>query len=426
MFELLTTLFVCRRLILSIVAHGNTYITPWLLQQLNSYYLTHGVQLIDYIDIHYYPNVPTDESTQANQKQFTDQVRSFYDPTYPDPGWIGATGCSTGCNGPYVWLIPRFQQWIAQYAPNLSIQLAISEYSFSTNSDSLWSSTLANAEVMAVMGVQKVAYASRWESPAAGSVAENAYKLYLNYDGNKSRVMGSSVSTVSSTAPLLTAYSVYNSTTQTMFVLLFNLDFSADNAVSVNISSAKLTGTASSVSASVWRMSLASPTLSSQNSVTVAVSGGGSHLTLSGYSVPARSATLLVMKGVSSAPTPAAISYLIATSSQSFASSPSATSSDSLNTPSISTPTSTSSSPPLPSSSYSVSTTSSSASITQSSSTTSYSTASVAATGSSGAVVLNTATTAGGQLTNSNGGSSIVSSVWALICLCVVLLVASV
>jgi len=219
---------------------------------------------------------------------------------------------------------------------------------------------------------------------------------------------------------------VYNSTTQTMFVLLFNLDFSADNAVSVNISSAKLTGTASSVSASVWRMSLASPTLSSQNSVTVAVSGGGSHLTLSGYSVPARSATLLVMKGVSSAPTPAAISYLIATSSQSFASSPSATSSDSLNTPSTSTPTSTSSSPPLPSSSYSVSTTSSSASITQSSSTTSYSTASVAATGSSGAVVLNTATTTGGQLTNSNGGSSIVSSVWALICLCVVLLVASV
>ena len=295
------------------------YITPWLLQKMNEYYLSHGVQLLDALDIHYYPNVPSDESSQANQAQFTDQVRSFYDPTYPDPGWIGPTGCGSGCNGPYVWLIPRFQQWIAQYAPNLTLPVAISEYSFGP--DDLFSAALANAELLAVMGVHRVAYASRWVSPTAGTNAETAFKLYLNYDGEGSKIAGSSVPTSSSTAYSLTAYAVYNASTQSMFVLLFNLAFSSDSDVSLTVSSASLAGAAASVTAAVWQMSAASTALTAQAPVSLAANGASGQLSLSGYAVPARSATLLVIKGVTQSSAPAAAPSPFSSSSSSSSSS---------------------------------------------------------------------------------------------------------
>ena len=386
-------------------AHDNMFITPWLLQKMNDYYLATGVQLLQYLDIHYYPNVPSDESTQANQQQFTDQVRSFYDPTYPDPGWIGAAGCGASCNGPYVHLIPRFQQWIAQYAPNLTLSLAISEYSFGT--DSMFSPMLANAEVLAVMGAHNVAYSSRWTSPTDGSLAENAFRLYLNYDGSGGQVMGDSVPTSSSTATAfsLTAYSVYNSTSRTLFLLLFNLAFAADSAVSVTISSASLASGAASLTASVWQMSAASTALTQQTGVTV-TSGGSAGLSLSGYSVPARSATLLVMSGVTQAGPTASSSSSSAPSSRSSSSSSSSPSSPSTASSASSVPLS-----PLTSVSSS---SASSASVATSPSTPSSSPATTAPPSS----------TASTQTATNGAAISMAKSVWTLMSLALTVCVA--
>jgi hypothetical protein len=348
--------------------------------------------------------VPGDESTQANQAQFTDQVRSFYDPTYPDPGWIGASGCDTNCNGPYVWLLPRFQQWIDMYAPDLTIQLALSEYAF--GDDSQFSPTLANAEVLAVMGVHKVAYSSRWTSPTEGSVAENAFKLYLNYDGSGSKVVGSSVPTTSSTPNSLNAYSVYDATTQSMYVLLFNVAFTADSAVSVAISSASLAGGAASVSASVWQMSAASTTLTAQASVTVA-NGGSSGLSLSGYTVPARSATLLVMKGVTQTAPPSPSSSSSSSSSSTTSSSSSAASA------SHSSSTSTASSLSASSSSSSVPSSLSSSSPTAAAATTPSSSAASVSSG----VAPSPSSTGSSQTSTNSATASTVSSAWTVMSL---------
>ena len=40
---------------------------PWFLQQLEQYYAATGVQLVDVLDNHYYPNLPSDSSTPANR-----------------------------------------------------------------------------------------------------------------------------------------------------------------------------------------------------------------------------------------------------------------------------------------------------------------------------------------------------------------------
>ena len=389
------------------------YITPWLLSKLNTYYLEHGVQLLDALDIHYYPNVKSDESTQANQQQFTDQVRSFWDPTYPDPGWIGSSGCGTGCNGPYVNLIPRFQQWIAQYAPNLTLPLAISEFAFH-NSDAEYSPTLANAEVLAVMGVHGVLYSSRWTSPTVGSVAEGAYKMYLNYDGAGGKVTGDSVPTSSSTTNALNAYSVYNASSQTMFVLLFNLAFTADNAVSVNINHASVAGSAWTVTASAWQMSAASTSWTAQSSTnfTAAASNG---LNLAGYAVPARSATLLVLPGV--VQTTSSPSSASSSSSSSSPSSSSSTSSLSVQTTSSSsaasaaaTSASHSSSPtPSPSSSAASATVSSTA-LTSAASSVSAPTSAPTAASSSGPVASSAPSTSSSPSASSAASSASASS----------------
>ena len=36
-------------------AHGNTAFVPWYLQQMKAYEQAHGVRILDYLDLHYYP-----------------------------------------------------------------------------------------------------------------------------------------------------------------------------------------------------------------------------------------------------------------------------------------------------------------------------------------------------------------------------------
>ena len=270
------------------------------------------MQLLDYFDVHYYANLPPDDSTQSNSQELTDEVQSFYNASYVDPGWIGngPNACGVYCNGPYVDLIPRFQSWIAQYAPNLTLPLAISEYSFvpgtSSSGDALFSPALANAEVLSVFAVYQIAYAARWVSPTAGSVAETAFRLYLNYDGNGAKVTGDSVSTSSSTAPTLTSYTVHNASSGTLYLLLFNKAFSADSSVSVTVQAAALSSGAASASGSVWQFSVGSQTLTAQAAVSLSASAATAELSLNGFTAPARSATLIVVSGVQQAASGAA------------------------------------------------------------------------------------------------------------------------
>ena len=76
--------------------------------------------------------------------------------------------------------------------------------------------------------------ATIWTTPASGSPGENAYKLFLNYDGAKSNLFGDSVSATTSDVTAVPAYAIYNQTSNKLFVLLFNKDANA-RAVSVSV-----------------------------------------------------------------------------------------------------------------------------------------------------------------------------------------------
>jgi len=192
---------------------------PWFLQQLERYYQATGIQLIDVLDNHYYPNLPADSSTPANRAEFFGEVRSWWDPTYLDPSWIGQ--CGVRCGGPSVMVLPRFHAWMRQYAPSLSIELAISEYAFGFD-DSDETAAAATAESIAVLGLFNTTWGLRWISPAPGTAAEQVWKLWHNWDGQGSSLYGDFALTHSSRADNVTAYTIYNSDAKQLYVLLFS------------------------------------------------------------------------------------------------------------------------------------------------------------------------------------------------------------
>jgi len=151
-------------------AHGDLPLLAWYLQQLAAYEATNHKRLIDCLDLHYY--------SQSNQP-LTD-MRSLWDPTYPDPSWIN------GFLGEPVRLLPRIQEWIQTYYPGTRI--CITEHNQYLNRESEPDSALANAEMLGIFGKYGVRLANYWtntlDKNGKPQVAYEAFRLFRNYDGN--------------------------------------------------------------------------------------------------------------------------------------------------------------------------------------------------------------------------------------------------
>ncbi|HYG61509.1 MAG TPA: glycoside hydrolase family 44 protein [Thermoanaerobaculia bacterium] len=194
-------------------AHGNVPFLPWYLQQVRAYELAHGVRLVDYLDIHYYPQgtniaLSSDESATTAARRLR-SLKGLYDPSYIDESWIGQP----------VRLIPRMKEWVASYLPGA--KLAITEYNW--GNDGGVTSALAQAEALAIFGREGVDLATRWVAPAADTPVEDAFRLYLDYDGAGGKVEGDSVRAVSSNVDAVGAYAVRGAGTR-VYLLLFNKD----------------------------------------------------------------------------------------------------------------------------------------------------------------------------------------------------------
>ncbi len=208
-------------------AHGGLDVLDWYLKQVADYQAGHGVRLIDYLDVHYYPQadgvaLSSDESASTSALRLR-TLKSLYDPTYFDESWIGQP----------VYLIPRMKAWIASRLPGTG--LAISEYSWGNDDGA--SSALAQAEALALFGREGVDLAARWVAPADGSFVEDAFRLYLDYDGAGSRVAGDSVRAVSSDVDAVGAYAVRGAGSR-LYLLLFNKDTAARQATVSTVSGA--------------------------------------------------------------------------------------------------------------------------------------------------------------------------------------------
>ncbi|MFN8546992.1 MAG: glycoside hydrolase family 44 protein [Candidatus Eisenbacteria bacterium] len=205
-------------------AHGGTPLVEWYLAQVATYQQQHGVRLIDYLDLHYYPQgsgvaLSDDESAGTSALRLR-SLRELYDPSYVSESWI---------NQP-VALIPMVKAWIAAHTPGM--KLAITEYNWG-NDDGL-SSTLAQAEALAIFGREGVDVATRWVAPEVGTRMVDAFRFFLNYDGAGAQVSGESVRATTSDLNRVTVYGVRGDGSR-LFVLLFNQSTAAQTVnVTVN------------------------------------------------------------------------------------------------------------------------------------------------------------------------------------------------
>jgi MYXO-CTERM domain-containing protein len=141
-------------------AHGGTELMAWLLQQAKAYEMTNHERLLDYLDLHYYPQ-------GGNPPEIT---RSLWDPSYVDPSWINDK----------IRLIPRMRDWVAQNYPGT--QISISEYDFAHHNEAIGAVTYA--EVLGIFAREGLDMATAWSAPADNEIAFSAYRLYRNYDGH--------------------------------------------------------------------------------------------------------------------------------------------------------------------------------------------------------------------------------------------------
>ena len=265
-------------------AHGGEDFLPWYLDQAKAWETAHGSRLLDYLDVHYYPQASgvalTNDESAATSALRLRTLKSLYDPTYLDESWIGTDV------GQAVYLIPRMKAWIAAHYPGT--KLAISEYNW--GSDDGISGALAQAEALAIFGREGVDLATRWVAPADNSKTEDAFLLYRNYDGAGAQVKGDSVRATSANVDAVGAYAIRGGAGgNTLYILLFNKDTAAQTAA-VGVAGG-LTGTAS-----LWRFAAASRLAAAGSAAPAAGT-----LTLD---LPARSATLAVAALATAPPPP--------------------------------------------------------------------------------------------------------------------------
>lgn len=139
-------------------SHGSMYFVPWYLQQMKVYEQQHGVRILDYLDLHNYPQASGvalgsagNAATQALRLRST---RSLWDATYVDESWIGEA----------VRLIPRMRDWVNTYYPGTEI--AITEYNWG-GLESI-NGALAQADVLGIFGREGADLATLWGPPTSG------------------------------------------------------------------------------------------------------------------------------------------------------------------------------------------------------------------------------------------------------------------
>jgi hypothetical protein len=178
-------------------AHGGKPFLAWYLAGMKSASTRAGKRLLDYVDVHFYPQgqadgqgVYTKSHSRVLQALRLRSTRGLWDRSYRDESWIGEP----------VALIPRARAWIAQENPGT--KLAIGEYSWGGDDDA--SGAIAQAEILGIFGRENVDAAFYWAG--LEGVQRFAFQLYRNPDGSGHGFGNRSLACESDTADRLGAF----------------------------------------------------------------------------------------------------------------------------------------------------------------------------------------------------------------------------
>ena len=255
-------------------AHGDMDFIPWYLQQMQAYQTAHGTRILDYLDVHVYPQVNGvyseslgDASVQAARLRST---RQLWDPTYVHEGWIGQP----------VYLVPRMKSWVSTYYPGT--KTAITEYNWGALD--YMNGALAQADILGIFGREGLDLATLWGPPdSTNAPGIFAFRMYRNYDGAGSAFGETSVQAASADQSQLAIYAAQRAADNALTIMVVNKT-SGDLTSSIALSNFQSSG-----AAQVWRYSSANLSAILRQSDAAVTTGGIS------ATFPANSITLLVV-----------------------------------------------------------------------------------------------------------------------------------
>jgi hypothetical protein len=199
-------------------AHGGTPLVPWYLQQMQAYQQSHGTRILDFLDLHYYPQAPgvalSAAGNAATQALRLNSTRSLWDPSYVDESWIA----SAGPDGGIVKLIPRMRDWVQANYPGT--QLAVGEYNWGAPEHI--NGALAQADVLGIFGREGLDMAMLWSPPQSTQPAAFAFRMFRNYNGAGGRFGETSVAAVSTGQDRLALYAAEETATGALTLIAIN------------------------------------------------------------------------------------------------------------------------------------------------------------------------------------------------------------
>ena len=219
--------------------------TEWYLEQMQAYETAHGVRLLDYLDVHYYPQASGvalseagDADTQALRLRST---RSLWDPTYHDESWIEDTTDEP------IQMIRRMQQWVVENYPGT--KTAITEYNWGALNHI--NGALAQADVLGIFGREGLDLATLWSPPTSDQPGAFAFRMYRNYDGQGGTFGDVSFQAVSADQEQLAIYAAQRSSDAALTLMVIN---KTDQSL---VSSLTITGFHSTLAVETYRYSAA-------------------------------------------------------------------------------------------------------------------------------------------------------------------------
>ncbi|TWJ20411.1 fibronectin type III domain protein [Micromonospora endolithica] len=182
-------------------AHDGQELGPWYLDQMRAYEQEHGERILDYFDIHIYPqqagvhsNEPGDAATQERRLRST---RQLWDPTYVDESWIDQP----------VRMIPRMRELVDRHYPGTKV--AITEYNWGAYGH--LNGALTQADILGIFGREGLDMANLWTAPEADQPVAHAFRIYRNYDGRGGAFGDTSVRATSADQGKLAIYAAERS-----------------------------------------------------------------------------------------------------------------------------------------------------------------------------------------------------------------------
>lgn len=198
-------------------AHGGVPFTEWLLGELQAHETATGTRVLDYLDLHYYPQAPgvtlSGAGSQSTQELRLRCTRSLWDPSYVDESWIGEP----------VMLLPRMAAWIDGAYPGT--KRAVTEYNFGGLEHI--NGAVTQADVLGIFGREGLDLACLWSPPEASEPGAYAFRMFLNYDGSGSRFGSVGVDASSTDEETLSVFAALDETGTVLTVMIINKSFEA-------------------------------------------------------------------------------------------------------------------------------------------------------------------------------------------------------